>query len=328
MFARYFFRSRDEEFSFSTKNLKKMTQPYISSELALTPQNINTSNDTTSYIDSELSSIRSRIKNLATNLENINNQIKSKDAHLVSNAYHMSSVESNTNNALFDIKSRLSALENANTNNIRDLASVNSVVSVVRQDQQRLLSSQNEANRSNETKLHEISANMRDKSSQNQLSETRNFDDLNHRINQIESSLNNKFDTLSLKFTNQLQNLERLITDERRSTNEMVTSSLTRFENRINENLKIEASKTSNNINKVVDNAKLTEENIDWIIERLKSNESKTSKRLRSFNEDYQKDMKTLTDSINAVTELNESKVNLVRENIKNELLAIKKLII
>lgn len=285
-------------------------------------------NDPRSYIDSELSSIRSRIKNLAANIDNIDRQIKSKDAHLVSNAYHMSSVESNTNSALFDLKSRLSQLENSNTNNVRELASVNSVVTVLRQDQQRLLSSQTEAHRSNETKLHELSANIRDKSNQSQLVETRSFDDLNHRINQIEASLNNKFDTLSLKFTNQLQNLERLLSDERKQTNDMVTSSLTRFETRMQETLRTEATNAQNKINKIVDNAKLTDENIDWIIDKLKANEVKTSNRLRAFNEDYQKDMKTLSESINAMTELTDSKVGLVKENIKNELLAIKKLII
>ena len=72
----------------------------------------------------------------------------------------------------------------------------------------------------------------------------------------------------------------------------------------------------------------MTDENIDWIIDRLKSSEQKNSNRLRSFNEDYQKDMKTLSESINAMTELTDTKVNLVKENIKNELIAIKKLII
>lgn len=57
-----------------------------------------------SYVDSELASIRSRIKNIANNIDNIDKQIKAKDAHLVSTAYHMSSVESNTNNLMYDLR--------------------------------------------------------------------------------------------------------------------------------------------------------------------------------------------------------------------------------
>lgn len=294
-------------------------------QLSLGPPNPN---DIRPYIDSELSSIRSRIKHLTTNLENIDKHIKSKEAHLVSNAYHMSAVESNTNNSLFDVKNRLSTLENHNTNTVRDLASINSIINVLRQDQQRLLSKQTETIQNYENKFHSLSSDLQTKTETSKLTENRTIDDLNHRINQIESSFNNKLDTISLKLTNQLQNLERMITDERRTNLELINGNITRFENKMDQDLRNEHERVSGQISQVVENIKTNEDSIDFIIEKLKSHESKTSNRLRSLNEDYQKDFKTVSETLVEVQGLIDTKTNLIKENLRNELLAIKKLIV
>ena len=177
-------------------------------------------------------------------------------------------------------------LENTNTNTIRDLASVNSLIQVLRNDQQRLLSAQSDQQKSQERQLIEIKSSFRDGQTTNQLQEARTLDDLNHRINTIESSLNNKFDTLSLKLTNQIQKIERMIIEERKTNADLINNSLTRFESKINSLMDNNNLKNKSKFDKIVENSKSLDENVDYLMEKLKSFEGKTSKRLRSLHED------------------------------------------
>ena len=59
--------------------------------------------DLRGYVEAELQSLRNRVKQLAVNVDAMDRTVKAKDAHLVSNAYHMSSVESNTQNGLNEV---------------------------------------------------------------------------------------------------------------------------------------------------------------------------------------------------------------------------------
>jgi len=280
-----------------------------------------------SYVDSEIGSLRSRVKQLAQNVDSVDKTVRAKDAHLVSNAYHMSSVESNTQNSLNEVKQRLGNVEVQFSQLTRDLASLNSMVTVLRQDQQRLLSQQAEENRKISSRLSEAIANMQNTSQIKNAEGARGYDEAMHRVQQLETTLNSKFEQLTLKLTNQLVNVERNMSDERRITQESMESRIQRSETKLESKRGEETVRSGLQMQKLLETATNQEDSIDWIINKLKTHEKKTGDRLRSLNTDYQQDMKHLTDSINTVTGLVDSKVKLMRDEFSQEVTNLKKLL-
>jgi len=128
-------------------------------------------------VDTEISTLRNRVQQLAATVENLYRQLKAKDAHLVSNAYHLSSVENNTSSSLADLKQRLNLLESNNTQTVRDLSSVSAMISVLRQDQTRLLTTHNDNNRQLESKIEKISAKYKVDGNVTKMNDGRNFDE-------------------------------------------------------------------------------------------------------------------------------------------------------
>jgi len=279
------------------------------------------------YVDSELSSLRSRVKQLAISIDSIDRTVKSKDAHLVSNAYHMSSVEANTNNNLNEVKSRISNLESQFNQLSRDVATINSMLTVIRQDQARLLSAQSEDSRKAGSKLTELASKLEADKNIKSLESSRGVEDALHRINNLETGLNAKFDGVNLKLSTQFANLERSFADQHRNTQEMIDAKVERSESKLKAKLIEQTTVGSTQSNKLMETVTSQEDNIDFLIEKLKSHEKKTGDRLRSLNDDYRSDMKVLTDSITAVQELVSSKMKLTREEVQAEISNLKRLV-
>lgn len=279
------------------------------------------------YVDAELSSLRSRVKQLAISVDSIDRTVKAKDAHLVSNAYHMSSVEANTANNLNEVKSRISNLESQFNQLSRDVATINSMLAVIRQDQARLLSTQSEESRKAGSKLTELSAKLESEKNIKSIESSRGLEDALHKIHSLDSSLSAKFDGLNLKLSTNLTNLERNFADQYRNTQELIDAKVEKSEAKLKNKLVEQTNAGNANSNRLLESVSNQEENIDFLIEKLKSHEKKTSDRLRSLNDDYRSDMKVLTDSINAVQELVSSKMKLTREEMHAEISNLKRLV-
>ena len=175
-------------------------------------------NQLKSYVDAEIASIHSRMKQLGVTVDSVDRAIKAKDAHLVSNAYHMSSVENNTQTNLQEVKSRLNNIEVQQNQLQRDLSSINSMVTLLRQDQQRLLSTQQEQNRNQEDKLRQIVADFEKNIATKTNSSTSSYEECSSKVTNIEYALNAKFDAFMLKINGQVANLEKSLIEERRLT--------------------------------------------------------------------------------------------------------------
>jgi len=279
------------------------------------------------YVDAELSSLRSRVKQLAISVDSIDRTVKSKDAHLVSNAYHMSSVEANTANNLNEVKSRISNLESQFNQLSRDVATINSMLAVIRQDQARLLSTQSEESRKSGSKLTELKAKLESEKNIKSMESSRGLEEALHRIHNLESSLNSKFDGLSLTLSTNLSNLERNFADQYRNCQELIEAKVEKSEAKLKGKLAEEKNSVNASSNRLIESVSNQEDNIDFLIEKLKSHEKKTGDRLRSLNDDYRSDMKVLTDSINAVQELVSSKMKLTREEMHAEIGNLKRLV-
>ena len=279
------------------------------------------------YVDTELSSLRSRVKQLAISVDTIDRTVKAKDAHLVSNAYHMSSVEANTANNLNEVKSRISNLESQFNQLSRDVATINSMLTVIRQDQARLLSTQSEDSRKTGGKLSELASKLESEKKLKHLDGDRKIDDCLHKINVLETSLNSKFDGVSLKLTTQLSNLERSFADQQRNVQDLIEAKLERSENKMKNKFTEHTTQSQAQNHKLLETVTNQDDSIDFLIEKLKNHEKKTGDRLRSLNDDYRSDMKVLTDSINAVQELVTSKMKLTREEMQAEISNLKRLV-
>ena len=80
-------------------------------------------------------------------------------------------------------------------------------------------------------------------------------------------------------------------------------------------------------LQKLSQTASQTDEHIEYLNEKAKMFEKKTSERIRSLNDDYQRDMIDVGDTIKELQKLIDSKVKLSSDAVNAKIVEIKKLL-
>jgi len=130
----------------------------------------------------------------------------------------------------------------------------------------------------------------------------------------LESNLNAKFEQLSLKLVNQIQNIERTVLEERKNTQDLINNEISHLEQKVDQRLILKISDLVGKLDNVSKSSVQDKNDLLLLTESLKIYEKKTSTRIRELNTDYQNDMNTLSESVSALSKLFDNKIKLLKD--------------